>query len=176
MPASAVIEEYHVSMPKSPTTEIIARGLLIQAGHVLLCMNRKHGYTYLPGGHIEFAEPAGEALRREMLEECNEDVRVGPLLLTHEETFKGPKRTHHEINMVFHMELTRAATESPNPINSAEDHIGFVWVDLAELIDIDLRPQSMKAWLMSGGGVDEHAGPILSAFPAELKHEQPAGE
>jgi 8-oxo-dGTP diphosphatase len=157
-------------MPKSPTTEIITRGLLLQAGHVLLCQNLKHGYTFLPGGHVEFSEPASDALQREMLEESGEEFRVGKLLLTHEETFQGPKRIHHEVNLVFHMEHTKPAGDTPTPIKSVEDHIGFVWVDLAELIDVDLRPQSMKAWLMSGGGVDEEAGPLLSAFPAELKY------
>ena len=156
-------------MPKSPTTEIIARGLLIQHGQVLLCQNRKHGYTFLPGGHVEFAESAADALKREMLEESNEPVRVGRLLLTHEEAFRGPKRTHHEVNLVFHMEHDKPSTASPAPIVSVEDQIAFIWVDLAELIDIDLRPESMKAWLMSGGGVDPETGPLLSAFPDDLK-------
>ena len=68
-------------MPKSSTTEFIARGVLVQDGRVLLCQNLKHGYTYLPGGHIEFAEPGQEALKREMLEECGQSVEVGRLLL-----------------------------------------------------------------------------------------------
>lgn len=162
-------------MPKSPTTEIIARGVLIQHGHVLLCQNRKHGYTYLPGGHVEFAEPAADALKREMLEESNEPVRVGKLLLTHEETFQGPKRVHHEINLVFHMEHDKSSTTTPATITSVEDQIAFVWVDLAELIDVDLRPQSMKAWLMSGGGVEPESGPLLSAFPADLRYNSSNG-
>ena len=157
-------------MPKSSTTEFIARGVLVQDGRVLLCQNLKHGYTYLPGGHIEFAEPGQEALKREMLEECGQSVEVGRLLLTHEEVFKGPKRVHHEINMVFHMEQLGGNSTPPAEVKSVEKHIGFVWVDLAELIDVDLRPQSMKAWLMSGGGVDPEAGPVLSSIPKELAY------
>jgi len=157
-------------MPKSPTTEIIARGVLIQHGCVLLCQNLKHGYTYLPGGHVEFAEAAADALKREMLEECGEKIRVGPLLLTHEEAFEGPKRVHHEVNLVFHMEHAKPVLEEPTPIKSVEDDIGFIWADLAELIEMDLRPHTMKAWLASGGGIEEHNGPLLSAFPESLRY------
>jgi 8-oxo-dGTP diphosphatase len=155
-------------MPKSSTTEIIARGVLVHDGRVLLCQNLKRGYTFLPGGHIEFAEGAREALNREMVEECGLGVEVGKLLLTHEEVFQGPKRIHHEINMVFHMEQLGGASTPPPEVKSIEKHIGFVWVDLAELIDVDLRPESMKAWLMSGGGVELDAGPLLSKIPPGL--------
>lgn len=154
-------------MPKSPTVEIITRGVLIHQGRVLLCKNIKHGYTYLPGGHVDFAESARTALNREMIEECGKGVEVGPLLLTTEEVFKGPKRTHHEINLVFHMEQLGGKATPPDEVPSEEDHIGFVWADLAELIDVDLRPDSMKAWLMSGGGVEPSAGPMLSSIPEQ---------
>jgi hypothetical protein len=68
------------------------------------------------------------------------------------------------------MEHDKSSTSTPATITSVEDQIAFVWVDLAELIDVDLRPQSMKAWLMSGGGVEPDSGPLLSAFPADLKY------
>lgn len=155
-------------MPKSPKIEIIARGVLIHDARVLLCRNIEHGYTYLPGGHVEFAEPARVALNREMIEECGLGVEVGPLLLTTEEVFQGPKRVHHEINMVFHMEQLGGQPTPPTNVPSEEDHIDFVWADLAELIDVDLRPASMKAWLMSGGGVEDHTGPMLSSVPPDL--------
>ena len=158
-------------MPKSPTSEIIARGVLIHEGRVLLCQNRKHGYTYLPGGHIEFAESGSDALKREMHEETGLSVETGQLLLTHEEAFQGPKRIHHEINLVFHMEELGGQSTPPEQVPSVEDHIGFVWVDLAELMDVDLRPTSMKAWLMSGGGVESHTGPLLTSIPDELAYQ-----
>ena len=51
------------------TIEIIARGALICSRRLLLCRNRKHGHVFLPGGHVEFGEPARAALEREMREE-----------------------------------------------------------------------------------------------------------
>ncbi len=151
-------------MPNPPTTEIIARGLLIHQGRVLLCKNNKHGYHYLPGGHVEFAEPAREALKRELVEECAQSVFVGPLLLTSEQSFQGPKRLHHEINMVFHMEQLGGSATPPDEIPSREDQISFAWIDLAQLHETDLRPDELKAWLMSGGGVDPAEGPMVSGM------------
>lgn len=151
-------------MPKEPHTEFIARGLLAHQGRVLLCKNLKHGYFYLPGGHIDFAESARDALAREMVEECGQSVEVGPLLLTSEISFQGPKREHHEINLVFHMEQLGGLATPPDQVASIEKHIGFEWVELAQLHETDLRPDQLKAWLMSGGGVDPANGSFVSGM------------
>lgn len=153
-------------MSKTPHTEIIARGVLTHRGRVLLCQNRKAGYFYLPGGHVEFAEAAAYALQREMLEECGQSVVVGPLLLVSEQAFQGPKRTHHEINLVFHMEQLGGRNTPPESVPSIEDHIGFEWIELAQLHETDLRPDELKAWLMSGGGIDPTQGPMVSTISA----------
>ncbi len=151
-------------MPKSPHIEIIARGLLLHEGRVLLCRNVKHGYHYLPGGHVEFGESARNALDREMLEECGQGVVVGPLLLTSEEHFDDGKKTHHEINLVFHMEQLGGTPVPPERVLSIEEHIAFDWIELAQLPEATLYPHSIKAWLMSGGGLDPEHGPMVSSF------------
>ena len=153
-------------MPKAPKIEIIARGLLIHEGRVLLCQNNKVGYYYLPGGHVEFSEPAAYALKREMIEECGQSVEVGPLLISTEQVFQGPKRMHHEINLVFHMEQLGGKRTPPETVQSIEEQISFDWIELAQLHETDLRPDELKAWLMSGGGVDPLHGPLVSTIPA----------
>lgn len=161
-------------MPKESATEIIARGLLTHNGRVLLCKNRKHGYFYLPGGHVEFAEPARDALVREMMEECAQAVKVGPLLLSCEVSFQRKNRVQHEISLVFHMEQLGGTTTPPSFVQSIEDQIGFEWIELAQLIETDLRPEPLKAWLMSAGGVDPSHGPFVSGMlpytPAPQSH------
>ena len=156
-------------MPKSPSIEVIARGLFAHQGRVLLCRNIKHGYYYLPGGHVEFGESARVALDREMQEECGQGVEVGPLLLTSEEHFDDGKKVHHEINLVFHMEQLGGMATPPDEVASQEDQIAFDWVELAQLHEATLYPHSIKAWLMSGGGVDPKHGPMISSF----EHTQP---
>ncbi len=148
--------------PPKPTNkphreiEIIARGVLTRHGRVLLSQNLKHGYFYLPGGHVEFAESAAKACAREFLEECGVSVRVGPLLLASEGVFATPKRQHHEINLVFHVEhLPTPAPGYPTPesldrIQSLESNLGIEWIDLAAIVDLDLRPATVKAFLVAG--------------------------
>jgi ADP-ribose pyrophosphatase YjhB (NUDIX family) len=155
------------------TIEVIARGVLVHGSSVLLCQSVKHGYLYLPGGHVEFGESAPVACAREFLEECGVRVTPGPLLMVHEGTFASAKREHHEVNLVFHVELTHplpraraagsasrsqgkgvpegAAATLPK-IASREAGLRFVWVDLASAVDLDIRPPAAKAFLAAGAG------------------------
>jgi ADP-ribose pyrophosphatase YjhB (NUDIX family) len=130
-----------------PKIEIISRGLLLESQRLLLCTNPKHGYAYLPGGHVEFNEPAAAALARELHEEARLDVQVGPLLLVTEDAFETKGKEHHELNLVFRMER-----RGSDPIKSREPDLEFAWIDLASVIDADLRPASIKAWLLAGAG------------------------
>ncbi|MBL4698764.1 MAG: NUDIX domain-containing protein [Phycisphaerales bacterium] len=154
-------------------TEIIARGLLIHNGRVLMCRNIKHNYCYLPGGHVEFAEKASDALIREIKEETGLESSVGPLLLTTEQCFNDGKRVHHEINVVFHVEHIGESTvpnsNPPSEVPSIESYIDFAWVDLAQLPEADIRPNEIKAWLMSGGATTPSQGPWLTGFEHETR-------
>ncbi len=91
-------------MSKHSAIEIIARGVFIQHGCVLLCQNTDKGYFYLPGGHVEPGEPASVALAREFVEETGRQVLVGDLLLASEHAFRQGKQDRHELNLVFHVE------------------------------------------------------------------------
>jgi 8-oxo-dGTP diphosphatase len=150
--------------------ETIARGLARSGSRVLLCKNIKHGYHYLPGGHIEFGEPARTALAREIQEEIGLGCAVGPLLLTEEQIFTQKGKKRHEITLVFAIEQIGPSTAMPDPMPSAEDHIEFVWVDLAAIPDTVLYPDSTRAWLASGGGVEPTDGPFAPAEPAGSSH------
>jgi ADP-ribose pyrophosphatase YjhB (NUDIX family) len=132
--------------------EVIARGCLVEGSCVLLCRNEKHGYLYLPGGHIEFGESAAAAVSREFQEESGLKVIVGQLALVSEGTFATRKRAHHELNLVFHVERHGGkvgSTGRPVAVRSREEEIDFEWVDLAAIVDLDVRPGATKAWLAS---------------------------
>ncbi|MGQ0628846.1 MAG: NUDIX domain-containing protein [Phycisphaerales bacterium] len=156
--------------------ELIARGLLIRAGHILVCRAIKAkghpGHCYLPGGHVEFGEPATDALAREMIEETGQTVNVGRLLHVAEFMFATRKRPHHEVNLTFEMALSQAP-KKPLPrrrsasraasgagasadsltlatlpeIPSTEPHIRFEWIALREIATADLRPQPTLDYL-----------------------------
>lgn len=152
--------------PMHQPIETIARGLIRSDNRVLLCRNRKHGYCYLPGGHIEFGEPARTSLARELVEECGLESAVGPLLLTEEQVFTQKGKNRHEITLIFRVDRLGPGTRMPDAVPSVEDHIEFVWADLASVADMEIYPASTRAWLASGGGVSEQDGPFLPAEPA----------
>ncbi|MDD4443198.1 MAG: NUDIX domain-containing protein, partial [Kiritimatiellae bacterium] len=56
-------------MNEHSPVEVIARGVCVVDGHILLCHGKRSALTYLPGGHIEFRETARQALEREIAEE-----------------------------------------------------------------------------------------------------------
>lgn len=125
--------------------EIIARGVLARGSAILVCRNLAKGYTYLPGGHVELGETAAEALAREFEEETGLAVEVGDCEAVAEVLFG---QGGHEINVVFHVEHSSELSET---IESKEDDIGFEWLEHAAIVDADLRPRSIKAWLVGGG-------------------------
>jgi len=128
-------------------TELIARALILRRGQILLCQNQKSGYFYLPGGHVEFNESAPTALARELVEEANLKVKIGPLVLVSENSFRAKGKRHHELNLVFHVEQP----SSTRPIVSREADIGFEWIALNQLSRIDLRPASVRNWVVKSG-------------------------
>ena len=125
--------------------ETIARGVLYRGHALLLCRNVEKGYLYLPGGHIESGEFGPEALAREFMEETGLSIDVGPCQALFEVVFGD---AGHEINLVFHVEHRH---DLPEQIPSREPWIAFEWIDSAALVDLDLRPRSIKAWLVGGG-------------------------
>ncbi|USO00110.1 MAG: NUDIX domain-containing protein [Phycisphaeraceae bacterium] len=136
--------------------EVIARGAWIERGQVLLCRNVAGEFWYLPGGHVEAGESAADALRREFAEETGLDPIVGPALLIMENLFHDGRSRHHELNLVFHVEH-RGKFDPPLPVPSKEGDIAFDWIHLAAVIDLDVRPTEVRAWLASGGAIDPSA-------------------
>lgn len=139
------------SKARKSEIEVIARGALVRRGQVLLCQSVKHGYFYLPGGHVEFGEAAAVAAAREIHEELGAKVAIGPLLLVTEGTFTA-KRDHHEVNLVFHAEHPSPWPKALDKPKSKEKDIAFRWVELAAAQDLDIRPTAVKAWLATGLG------------------------
>jgi 8-oxo-dGTP pyrophosphatase MutT (NUDIX family) len=127
-----------------PTFELISRVILVQRGHVLLCRSLERGYTYLPGGHVEFGESAAAAAAREMAEETGLRVRVDACVLVEEHSFtqRGQKKAkrRHEVNVLFEARFARARKPLA-PVKSREDHIAFEWVPIARLGPARLRPE-----------------------------------
>ena len=84
-----------------PEPRIRVAGILRQGETVLFVEHTKgnHSYWLLPGGGVEYGETLENALHREMLEECNLDVEVGPLVLVCDSI--APNRAKHVVSLCF---------------------------------------------------------------------------
>ncbi len=129
-------------MTEGLEVEVIARGLAIRGNTVLLCKNLKHGYHYLPGGHVEFGETSPTALAREFQEEAGIAVSVGSLAHIHEHIFRQGRRVRHELNLMFHVE------QLPEQVTSQESKIAFEWADLSTIANMDIRPEAARQFLL----------------------------
>lgn len=138
----------------SPPIETIARGMWWWGDSLLVCQNVKHGYLYLPGGHVEFGESSAEALRREFMEEAALPVLVGPLRAVVEARFVQSGRERHELGMVFHVEQVGDPPTTQPLVNSQEPKIAFAWMRRHQLSGADLRPRIVAEWLRDPSSLD----------------------
>ncbi len=120
----------------------LARGVFIALDHVLLARQIGAQHTFLPGGHIEFGEPAMEALVREMAEETGLTARVEHFLGAVEAVFEDGGRVNAEIDLVFR--ATLADSEGIAPVPSRESQLEFIWAGMSELDAHNLLPQPMR--------------------------------
>ena len=136
-------------MAKNREIEIIARGVAVKDGQVLICQNRKKKNIFLPGGHIELDESAKTALARELLEETGLKVRVGRFLGACEHRFKYKGKVTCEVNLVFEFRLPASCPADRVP--STEEHLRFKWMALSALPKSKLEPwvlrNKLRAWL-----------------------------
>jgi len=123
--------------------EFIVRGACVKNGRLLLCQNKGKSHAYLPGGHIEHCERAGDALVRELREELGRPASVGRFLGCAENCFEQGKRAVAEINLVFEIEIPRLSTRK-NPV-AAESHLQFFWHPLESLETSGLQPAALRA-------------------------------
>ena len=116
--------------------EVIARGVCVIDGKILLCKAKGGKTTYLPGGHIEFGETGRQALVREIKEELGVDSTTGAFLGVVENSFLQHGKPHAEINLVYELSLAEG------DVRAREDWIEFEWRPLADLGD--LLPETFR--------------------------------
>jgi len=119
---------------------LLVRALILKDNQILLAKGVGSKFTFLPGGHIEAGESAKKSLKRELQEEMGIKVRVGKYLGVLEHSFSLGKSFQHEINHVFLVDLS----DGNKKIESKEDHLHFIWVNIDELEKNNLEPSPLK--------------------------------
>ncbi len=125
-------------MPHTPHIQVVARGIAISNGNVLLSSRVNSDRWSIPGGRVEKDESISDALKREFLEECGVTITVERPLLTLENVFE--KRGEHiqEVNVYFAISL-------PSLEVSAKEHDAvFKWVPISSLSSFPLLPNKMR--------------------------------
>ncbi|MDD4102545.1 MAG: NUDIX domain-containing protein [Kiritimatiellae bacterium] len=134
--------------------EVLARGVCVVDGMMLLCYGRQSGVRYLPGGHVEFGECARVALKREMLEETGLEARAGRFLGCCEHAFVQNGVSHAEVNMIFEMGLSGVSV--CKEVVASEEWIGFQWQPLERLGEAGMQPAALSEllpkWIKKPGG------------------------
>ena len=142
-------------MKRERCIEVLVRGVYVKDGRLLYCRSRNGVVRYLPGGHVEFGEPAREALIRELNEELGVEIRVGRFLGVVEHAFDQKGTFHSEINLVFQMMVPvwEEKTGVPSAPPSREEKIRFGWMGLDDLSGSSLEPAVLQdllpVWLKS---------------------------
>lgn len=135
---------------------VLSRAVIVEDNHLLLAYdprpNPSHYYElnvpfyYLPGGHIDFKEPAHHAIVRELKEETGYEAEVQHFLgiLEHAWSFPGDELCchTHEVNFIFKARIP--AIISHTVLAQQEEHVAFSWAPLHQISEIDLRPTALK--------------------------------
>lgn len=134
--------------PYRDSIEVCIRAVIRNRGRILVCWNKKKGYYFFPGGHLEFGESFDEALAREIKEELGGKIKNSSFIGLVDNLFREDGEQHHEINLVFLVEVGKT------DYSSREDHIEFAFFDKKGLAGSLVYPVALKKavlkWLSDG--------------------------
>lgn len=114
------------------------RGIVIYNDKILLCKNLKHGYYFLPGGHIEEGESSEQAFRREMIEEIGKVTENVKHVFEFKNSFRQEEKEYNEVVYVYLTTL-----QDYENIKSLENHIEFDWISLNDFSTVNFKPKQI---------------------------------
>jgi len=131
-----------------------AKALLVKEGAILLIKHKTDRVYYtLPGGGQKPMETMEECLLRECLEETGYRVELGDLAFVYEFLGKLKGQAFHQMDLVFHCHLK----DHVGPAEEQDDsQIGHEWVNLRDLDQVDLVPNTFKEKIMSDQGLCDY--------------------
>ena len=150
-----------------PATDLIARILIIQENQILLTHEIGTPYTFLPGGHIEYNEPAKQTILREMREEFKGEGQVKEFIGAIEHSYNHRGEPQHEVTLLFEGRLLNITY--PRTPNSLESHLEFLWKPLDRLAEANILPRPLMDLIPK-----YCAGPTGSLWASTIEEESKA--
>ena len=120
---------------------LVVRMVIQKDERILFCRIKNGSFYFLPGGGVNSAEKAQDALAREAKEELGVILKKIDYIGTIENIFKGDKKDKtlfHEINLIFEV----SAEEDIGA--SLEGHIDFYWLSLDQIEKEIILPKILK--------------------------------
>ncbi len=124
-----------------PAIHLLGRVALISNAHILLAHEIRAKNTFLPGGHIEYNEPAKNTILREPREEFDGEVQIEGFIGVVEHSFECRGQPYHELNLVFSSRLLNY--HYPQTPESVESHLEFYWQRIDKLKEVNLLPSPL---------------------------------
>lgn len=117
----------------------------------------------LPGGGVYENEYIRHALRREIQEELDVDIAIGPPIAIGDripdKLVNGSSRWVHTVSLTFLAEIREGKPRLADGMD--EDISEWRWANNQELENLDLYPRALKSRLMRGDLTMRYAGPPL---------------
>jgi 8-oxo-dGTP pyrophosphatase MutT (NUDIX family) len=123
-----------------------AAAIIRREGYLLIHRMTLDPFWTLPGGRIEFGEPASTTVAREIAEELGATATIGELSYLVENLFELDQQAVHELGFYFEVELRDPFPFSETDIcyrmvdNGAEFEFRWVRPDATTLAGYDLKP------------------------------------
>ncbi|SDP29676.1 NUDIX hydrolase [Clostridium gasigenes] len=137
---------------KTETVRFVYRvaGIIIHNNKLLVMKDENSPYYYIPGGKVGLQELSTDAIKREIREEINIDVKVKRMLWIVENFFKDDEsgENFHEIGFYYLLELNdEKIFEKGNEFIMTEGgthRLVFYWKPLEEIKDLYVYPLFIK--------------------------------
>lgn len=120
---------------------------LVRNGNkILLHKSNKDEFYAFPGGRVKIGESSNETLKREFKEEIGENIDVKRFVGIVENFFEYNQKEYHELMLVFDVEFNNKELYNLSKIKGLEENgkIEFLWKDINEIENMDVRPVFLK--------------------------------
>lgn len=137
-----------------------AVAIILDGDWALLHKSENDDFWSLPGGRVELLESSTDALKREMKEELDVDIRIERLVWVVENFFEYDCKSYHEIAFYFLIALPLDShyyiKDKPFIAHDNGFELTFKWYRIDKLKQLRLYPTLLKKGLNSIPEKTEH--------------------